>query len=208
MPWGRFQTGSALAAALLAGTSIISSSKDGGIMWLKWVLIGSALLLLLLTFAPILPLLRGLPVIGAIRLEAAITSEEVGRTARGGELIGAQIVLRAGVRNLSRTEVRRARVNVLVPAGVQISASDGFGNLAPPGTRGERLPDASEPLGEGAWSAVWAERADLDEGSTLLHYLLNVERPGDYPVRVKIESRGLYKQVEVDATFSVVPESE
>jgi hypothetical protein len=208
MRWGRFQTGSALAAALLAGTSIISSSKDGGLMWLKWLLIGSALLLLLLTFAPILPLLRALPVIGAIRLEAVISSEEVSRTARGPEQIGAQIVLRVGVTNLSRTEVRRARVNVLVPADVLISASDGFGDLAPPGTRGQRLPDTSEPPGGTACSAVWAERADLGEGPTLLHYLLNVERPGTYPVRVKIESRGLYKQVEVDTTFSVLPESE
>jgi hypothetical protein len=98
------------------------------------------------TFANVLPWLRGLPVIGASRLTVALSTEDVSRSTSGGKLSSATVTLRVGVTNHGRSEIRRARVNVLVPATISISASDGFGHGAPAGTRGERLPNTSEQI--------------------------------------------------------------
>jgi hypothetical protein len=193
--WGRYQTGASLSAACLAAAAIAAAGSHP-VRVVMWVLISIAVLLLVGAFAPAIAGLNRLPVIGAptITVRPSVEPEH--------PKLGASAVLRIGIFNHGPGDIARARVNVLDPAPVeQFFASDGFGNRQP--TRGERLPDTAEQLIAGRDSAVWFERADLDRGATMLHYLLRFTEPGPCPIRVKIDARVLRSGCVENWSFSI-----
>lgn len=191
MEWDRGQFGLALAAFMLIGAGIAATEKASGAMWF---LIGAAVLLLALAFAPTLPLLHSLPVIGLPRIEMALTVEDTGSWSTAEPMVDQ--VLRIGLKNEGPREFKRTRLNILVPLPHNMRPSDAGGNPEDP--RAGRLPDTSEQLIAGRDSQAWSERiGDVDEESLLIHYRLHFTEPGTWPVRVKLASPSLYRRREL-----------
>lgn len=161
---------------------------------MTYVLLAAAFGVVLGTFAPIIPMLHRLPMVGLPRVKLILTVEDA-QTWSSGEKMVAQ-VLRIAIVNQGPGDLKRARVNVLIPSQHQMRPSDEFGNVD--GSRAKRLPDTSEALIDGQWSECWAERlGDVDEDALLLHYRLSFVEPGTWPLRVKLASPSLYRRREL-----------
>lgn len=146
------------------------------------------------TLAPALPLLHRLPAVGAPGVALVLTLEK-----RAAEETGprpAIRLLRVGIRNEGPGELRRPRLNVLVPFPITLHPGDGFGQLQE--HRGEEMPNTSEPLVANHETAFWAERLDtIDEDSVLAHYLLYGTPAGAWRVRVRLASTSLDRKREL-----------
>lgn len=161
---------------------------------MTYVLLAAALGVVLGTFAPILPMLHRLPMIGLPKVELRLTVEDA-QSWSSGEAIVAQ-VLRIGIVNEGPGDLKKARVNVLIPLPHQMRPSDEFGNIEQ--SRAKRLPDTSETLIDNQHSECWIERlGDVDEDALLLHYRLTFAEPGTWPLRVKLASPSLYRRREL-----------
>jgi hypothetical protein len=183
-------------AAGLSGASIlvVIALSPGGIAAMTYVLLAAALGVVLGTFAPILPMLHRLPMIGLPKVELRLTVEDA-QSWSSGEAIVAQ-VLRIGIVNEGPGDLKKARVNVLIPLPHQMRPSDEFGNIEQ--SRAKRLPDTSETLIDNQHSECWIERlGDVDEDALLLHYRLTFAEPGTWPLRVKLASPSLYRRREL-----------
>jgi hypothetical protein len=146
---------------------------------------------LLATFAPQLPCLHHLPILGAPRVELVLTLEAKDAADSGPR--PAIRILRIGIKNAGPGELRRPRLTVLVPWPITLRPCDGFGELQ--SGRGERMPATSEELTPERPTAFWSERRDaLDEDSTLAHYLLYGVPSGSWRARVKLASASLYRK--------------
>lgn len=160
---------------------------------MTYVLLAAAFGIVLGTFAPILPMLHRLPAIGLPKVELHLTVEDAQSWSSGEALVSQ--VLRIGIVNHGPGDLKRARVNVLIPLPHQMRPSDEFGNVE---TRAKRLPDTSEILIGDQYSECWAERlGDVDEDALLLHYRLTFAEPGIWPLRVKLASPSLYRRREL-----------
>jgi hypothetical protein len=162
----------------------------------------AALAVVVATFAPMLPLLHLLPLVGAPKVDVILTLEVRDATSFGARP-GIR-VLRIGIKNAGPGELTRPRLNVLVPAPITLHPCDGFGELQ--SGRGERMPATAEELIPGRLSAFWCERRDtLDEDSTLVHYVLYGIPTGSWRTRVKLASASLYgkRMITSDLEFEV-----
>jgi hypothetical protein len=179
----RYQTGAALVAAFLAAAGIAATKGNDAAMWLL-VVVGLALLVL--TFAPALPGLRKLPRIGAPHTALRFTPQGEIDPEVGGH--GA-ILVRLGLFHDSRSELQRTRVTILIPETCDIQEATWDGK---PEARGRELPPTSEELLPGVMSKALQEKTDFDRGWTIWHYAIRLPGRGDFPVRVKVDSKSLY----------------
>lgn len=157
---------------------------------------------LLATFAPLLPWLHNLPMVGAPRVELVLTLEAKDAADSGPR--AAIRLLRIGIKNAGPGELRRPRLSILVPWPITLHPCDGFGELQ--SGRGERMPAASEELLPDRPTAFWSERRDaFDEDSTVAHYLLYGIPTGSWRARIKLSSASLYRKRDLteDIVFDV-----
>lgn len=161
-----------------------------------------AALILLVTFAPILPVLHSIPKIGAPRVSVALSWEHVGGDGNSGtgDLVlthfgGRNLeprVLRLGLINSGPRRVHRTLVNVLVPAEVGLESCDYAGG---PSDRGKPMPLT---VLDGAPTRYWAdEDVDLPVGALLLHYKLSFPPDAStlgtsFRIRVQYDADDLY----------------
>ena len=188
------------AAAGLSGAAIlvVIALSRGGVAVMEPVLLVAAALVVLVTFAPALPLLHALPAVGAPRVCVALSfepdqdgSEDLRITHVEGR--GAvPRVLRVGLINDGPRRVQGAVVNVIVDERVELVASDHLGNT-------EFSHGRSMPLTEmgGRPARFWAEDdVTLPVSAKLLNYRLwfpDVLALGDgFTVRVQYSADDLY----------------
>lgn len=193
------------AAAGLSGAAIlvVLALAPGGSEWITWVLLLVAALVVLGTFAPVLPVLHRLLIVGSPSVELRLSFHELtSDVARQ-----AVTMVRVGITNNGPGEIRRPLLNVLVPRPVDVEPCDAFGAREPVG-RGKRMPDTSEHVMSGRESAFWVERLDdVDHGSALAHYRISCTEAGEWAVRVKLTSSSLYRKRDViqNASFEIGP---
>jgi hypothetical protein len=131
------------------------------------------------TFAPTLPILHRLPLVGAPRVTVYINQEQIPH-------VPTDVVLRVGFKNDGPKRVTAVLGNVLVPLPIEIRPSDFAGELQ---DRGSRMPPTEL---DGRPTRFWAEKdVNLPKGATLLHYRLTIPEPGDYPVQITYSSDDL-----------------
>jgi hypothetical protein len=115
---------------------VVISLAPGGIGVMEPILLAAAALVAFATLAPSIPLLCRLPFVGAPAAELRVTVE--GRE----ELVVADphaiVVMCVAVNNKGSSELERARLNVLVPEPITVSAGDAFGNIV---QRGSPMPE-------------------------------------------------------------------
>lgn len=161
---------------------------------MTYVLLAAAFGVVLGTFAPIIPLLHQLPVVGLPRVALRLTVEDTQSYSNRERMVDP--VLRIGIVNRGPGDLKRVRLNMLIPLPHSMRPSGESGNIE--NTRAKRLPDTSESLIGGHSSECWAERlGDVDEDALLVHYRLRFTEPGTWPVRVKLASPSLYRRREL-----------
>jgi hypothetical protein len=179
------------AAAGLSGAAIlvVIALSPGGLAVMEAVLLVVAALVVLATFAPALPGLHRLPIVGEPRVEAILSFEGAVLTCEA--LRDGMTVFRVGFVNHGPHRVRDALINVVVSAGVEIEASDPRGR---PLARGSLGPPTEL---DGKSANFWIDKdVALPVGATLLHYRLSVRNLGDLTgyitVRVAFHSDDFY----------------
>jgi hypothetical protein len=167
------------------------TAKEGAIL-------GVAILVLVLTFAPVLPILHALPRIGAPRVSVNLSFERE-RDGGGEELVvrrdgehAPEKTLRVGFSNDGPRRVSDVVVNVIVPETVEISACDVKGDTD--STHGRAMPLTEV---DGRRMRFWADdELTLPKGGRLLFYELRFPKAealgGGFPVRVQYDSDDLY----------------
>lgn len=202
----RLGTGATLAGLLVAATIALA---EAGSTWLAIACGVLSAVVLLTTLADRLPGLHRLPVVGAPSLTTTFSindDESLEVSTASGEKIS--VVLRAGVRNDRRADIADAAVNFLAPENVELSRCDPHGNPIAGGT----ILSAREPLAaEGARvdrCRYWAGKDFRFSGrsSDLLHFKLELPRPGEYPIRFKVSAEPLYREHEEHGVIRVVAE--
>jgi hypothetical protein len=181
------------AAAGLSGAGIlvVLAFAPGGWAAMTYVLLAAAFGVVLGTFAPILPALHRLPGVGLPTVTLNLTVENAQSFSSSDRMVDQ--VLRIGIVNDGPGDLRRVRLNTLIPLPHQMRPSDEFGNVM--NARAQRLPNTNEQLIVGANSGAWAEAVgDVDEDALLVHYRLYFTEPGTWPVRVKLASPSLYRR--------------
>jgi hypothetical protein len=175
MYWARYGVGTTVAV-LLASPLILLA---GGVVALAVVFGLIAVLVLAVTFAPALPGLHRLPVVGESRVEVIPTFEGPGLTAKA--LRDGDVILRVGFVNHGPQRVRDTLVNVVVSRGVEIEASDHHGKPEARGSLGPPTELDGEPAN------FWIDKdVALVVGATLRHYRLWVPASNELPRRVKV----------------------
>lgn len=198
------------ATAGLGGTAVLVAVAfaPGHLTTREVVFLVLAAIVLLATFAPILPGLNRLPKVGASRLSLALSFEpgDLVVTHFGGHHAEPRI-LRLGFVNYGPRRVHRTLVNVLVPAGVELEACDYAGG---PSERGKAMPLT---VLDGEPTRFWADPdTDFPVGATLMHYKLtfpkDVRALGEsFRIRVQYDSDDLYGGERVlDRTVRLVDE--
>jgi hypothetical protein len=189
------------ATAGLGGTAVLVAVAfaPGHLTMREVVFLVLAAVVLLATFAPILPVLHRIPKIGARRVSLVLSWEHVGGNGNegSGDLVLTHVgghnaeprVLRLGFVNKDR-RVHRMLVNVLVPEAVELEACDYAGG---PSDRGKAMPLT---MVDGVPMRFRADQ-DVDlTGALLMHYKLSfpdVTALGtDFRIRVQYSSDDLY----------------
>lgn len=201
------RTGSGLtgAALPLAGATIAFSLgyPAAGVS-----LLGATGLVVAGTFAPRLPLLHRLPVLGAHQLNFKFSLD--GRddlVLKGGATGNQNGVVRIGISHNHREDLKDATVNLLVPETVDLAAVKANEE---PSQLGELMPPTTESLrqradGTSMWSNYWAASGLSVPGRvpTLLHFRLSFKEPGLYPIRAKLVAQNLYTAAVADTRIRV-----
>jgi hypothetical protein len=185
--WDRYAVGVAVALALLSPAILAA----GGLVTLAVVFGVLAVVVLAVTFAPVLPALNELPRVGAPQVSVHVNLPESSGLSvlRVGSID--DCVLRVGFVNTGPTRVENVTVNVLVDEPVRIVAARHDGMLE---DRGDAM---SATFEDGRWWNFWSEKeGPLPVRATLLHYLLTFPEPdavgGQFLVRVRYSAEGLY----------------
>jgi hypothetical protein len=190
------------AAAGLSGAAIlvVIALSPEGIFVMEPILLVAAGLVVLGTFAPVLPVLHRLPIVGAptVKLRLTIGGRDDLVVPDG----SSTTKLRIGICNEGSSELERARLSVLVPDTVTIFPVDAY--FGTHESRGTRMPPTSERLLPGMDSNWWFERHNLDPDWTMLHYRVGFPGPGAYPIRIKLVSKSMYRPIEVDYEIRVL----
>lgn len=177
------------------------------------LLVGVALVIAAGTFAPQLPVIHRLPLVGAHRpvFTFSIDGDET-LIVKGGDAVEQRAVLRVGISNERREDLKDTTINFLVPETVELSAVKSNGE---PSGKGEVLPPTAESLrqradGSPMLSNYWSDSGFRLPGRvpTLFHFRLVFREPGLYPVRAKLVAENLYKEVTADAAIRVEKPSE
>lgn len=193
-----------IGLAALSGTAA-GISLAAGCPLLTGVFAGLAVLILLIAFAPALPLINRVPIIGG-HYPQVLFSGDPGLVlhAKPGETVS--VVVHAGFRNDARRDIERVRINFLVPDSVTLARCDSKGNDLNRGS----LEHTAESLTDGPGSNYWNE-TDITlygRGSTLLHFRLGLPGPDRYPIRLKIDSPSFYSAFVRDNEVRVEPDGE
>jgi hypothetical protein len=195
------------AAAGLSGAAIlvVIALSPGGVAVMEPVLLIVAGLVVLGTFAPALPLLHRLRVVGAPQVSVVVSFEPLSeggsedlRVSHVGGHAAEPRVLRVGFVNDGPRRVRSALVNVLVDARVEITASDHLGDTT--FTHGRAMPLTNI---DGRPMRFWADKdVTLAVGATLLNYRLSfpdvLGLGNEFPVRVQYDADDLHGGERVD----------
>jgi hypothetical protein len=188
------------AAAGLSGVAVlvVIALSPGGVAVMEIVLLVTAGLVFLGTFAPALPLLHRLPGVGAPRVSVALSFEPMGGGSEDlvvshyGGMIPLPCVLRVGFNNQGPRRVQGTLINVLVDLGVDIEGSDYLGDTSI--THGRPMPRTEvdrRPM------CFWADKdVTLTVGGTLLNYRLRFPDVGilgdEFVIRVQYDSDDLH----------------
>jgi hypothetical protein len=155
------------------------------------------------TFAPWIPGLRKLPVIGAktpvtaafhvngsIALRVRFPPDDRTRS----------VQLQVGI--MSSRPLDGALINLSMPAGLYPAKTDHNGREE---DDGRWMPPGYGVIdGESRWFDYWAHVRDLPKGATLVWFGLRFSEAGDYPVMLTIDSGDMWEEFSTTATISVV----
>jgi hypothetical protein len=189
-------------AALPAAASIAAATENEPAIAVIFGL--TTALIVLAAFAPRLPYVHRLPLVGAPRLLAAATLDgrsDLRVTKREGTTRSA--LLQISLTNQTRwTTLENVWVNLLVPEPVLASCCDDTGTVI---ERGKWMPPTAHRLGDHEWALYWADRghtldADL---SHLLWFKLTFTDPGHYPLFLKVGSPSLYEPFQFEREIVV-----
>jgi hypothetical protein len=167
--------------------------------WVAAALLGLALVILALVFAPVFLGLTQLPIVGAPRISLDLAFDPPEAVTNPRDAI--HVLFRIGIQNHGPGVVRDARVRVsLCSEAPHLAAyqSDAFGGEQR--RVGERLPDTGEHSG-----LHWVERHDFDEDPLPLHYTLQLfeKDAGLIRARVMVRSKNLLRDCVEEAVLHV-----
>ena len=184
----------AAAGLTAAGVLVALAFAPAGFSAGTWLLLASAVLVVLGTFAPALPVLHVLPLVGAPHVLLGLTSFDAEAHPREDGASTVFKVLRVVVENRGPGTLRIPRLNILVPSPIGIVASDVWGHRQPEG-RGDHMAAPGESIMHGYESRGWNERLyDLEAEQVMLHYLLICPYSGVWTARVTLASSSLYRR--------------
>jgi hypothetical protein len=162
-------------------------------------------LVILGTFANVLPLLHHLPSVGAPHLDALLYANgsadlkiQIAAPRHDRDRSEHSVLLRVGVKNPTRADVEHALVNFLVPVGLGLQICDHRGR---PLDEGRLMPPTQESDAFDYWAL--GERRFTGRNSTLLHFKIWVTEPGEYALKLRLQSKDLYEELVVDGTLTV-----
>jgi len=172
----------------------------GGFLAL-WALVMAAVV------SPKLPVLHRLPLVGSPQLEGRLRLD--GNPAlllRLGSARPRSALLEVGVSVATRADVDRAVINLLVPPGLRGERCNHRGR---PYDEGTWMPRTHDRLGAHEWVDYWAAK-DLSFTSdvSLRWFKLRFSEPGEYSIRLKVNSSQLYREYELERTVRVVEADE
>jgi|SRR5947209_7206856 len=158
------------------------------------------------TFAPAIPPLRRIPVVGAahpLKATFSISGDE-GLRVRLPQGRSRSVIVRVGIQNTMRPDVDRAAVNFLVPMAitpVHKVSHDGQVDSV-----GQWLPPTVETDHEGKRTdfAVWANHPANFPGrnASLLHFRVTLSHAGTYLLRLKITAPSLADEFNAEAVIT------
>lgn len=196
---GRGPTGLTAAALPLAGAAWPVAT---GNYLIAAGLVALSLVIVIGTFAPRMPGLYRLPLVGAPWLRASFKID--GDPSLVIEKPPNQRVTRTleiGVGTKHRPGVSRADVNILYPDLVTLEPSDWEGK---PEKRGKAMRPTDEVLLAGrSPTPYWAEEGREFRGSRVLYYRFSTTATGRFPIRLKIDSPDLKKGFQAEAAVVV-----
>lgn len=182
---------------------VLIAFQPGGIAVMGPILIGAAVLLVLATLAPKLPVLHRLPRVGAPLIEPQITIP----ANTGGELVvngsSQEVVLRVGFVNKGPTTLRDVTMNVCVARPLDLQACDFHGV---PIAQGSEMPDT---VIDGHFWAFWADDLKVPVGSTYRSYKVSCPALGRFPIRVTFSADDLYgpeRTINTDLIVQAAPD--
>jgi hypothetical protein len=176
-------------------------------MILAWAFVGLFGIAATITVAPWIPALHRVPVIGAPRIsgELRVDGQEQ-LVVRLGEVRPRSALLEVGVEVLDRADVEQASINLLIPPGLQGERCDHRGR---PQDEGTWMPRSPERLGRFKWIEYWAVGGlTFTRDTTLKWFRLKFSQPGEYPVRLKVNSSQLYREFVKEWVIKVIEPDE
>jgi len=197
--------GYAAAWASLLTVGATAAGASGNIC-LAVPLAGLAVIaMVVIPFAPYLPVLYRLPFIGSPRLEVTYRlngGTDLKTTLQpGSEQI---CILEIGVKNRERwQDLSGASINLLIPSGVKVGRCDQVGEPVPGGKWEEFH---KHQLGTHERSDYWNDfgwRFPADF-SRLIRFKLRLREPGEFPILFKLGAAALHNTLEEERTIYVV----
>ena len=161
--------------------------------------------LLVATFAALLPGLHKLPGVGAPRLTAGFSAngspDAVIRIPRRRDAFEGSIrsiLIRVGITSHSRADVESALLNFCVPVGLGLQICDHRGQSL---DQGKLMPPTQEALPMDYW--MIGDLTITGGNGHLFHFRIRIDGPGDYPLKLRLNSRDLYEELVVDGMLRV-----
>jgi hypothetical protein len=185
------------AGLTVAGFFLIAAiaAIDAGNWGLAGPLLGAWATVVGLTFAPKLPLLHRLPLLGAPSVHVEV------RLFGGAQLDVAvptkrerprSVIVEVAVINRSRAPLREALVTVLLPYGIREGRCSYLGESV--SDSGAWLPPIGHRLGGHERADRWSGEHEMlaADRELPLWFKVDLVEPGEYPVQVRVTSRDLY----------------
>lgn len=159
------------------------------------------------TFAGVLPVLHRIPVIGAPRLTISLSANGSSDAAIGiansrNDERAPSILIQVDVYNHSRADLAHTLLDFYVPAGHGLQRCDHWGesvSLQEGRSRPEPPTQWAEPMDN--WH-LGGLRLTGREGRTF-YFRMRVEQPGAYQLKVRIRSSALYRELALDRVLQV-----
>jgi hypothetical protein len=162
-------------------------------------------LFVIATFAAFLPILHKLPGIGAPRLTATFTANgspdlriTIPVRPEHGERARPSVLIRVGLTNHSRGDIAHALLNFCFPVGHGLQICDHRGD---PLDRGKSMPPTQEDAPFDYWSID--DLRLTGRNSYLAHFRVRIDKPGEYPLILRLNSHDLYDELVERAVLRV-----
>lgn len=200
------RAGTGLTAATIPLVIALAFFQEGR-LWLGIVFASITGLVVVGTFAGVLPVLHRLPVIGAPRLTFALSTNGspdavvgIGPLWRNEETHS--VLVQVDVRNHSRPDLAHTLLDFYAPAGQGLQRCDHRGEritLQEGRSRAEPPTQGAEPMDN--WHLGGLRLTGREERH--FFFRLRVDQPGTYPLKLRIRSSELYRELVLERTLRV-----